>query len=215
MKRRNVHIINVQRPDISQPLDVGRALLALRISHVQIQLLYSAFDGIPTSQPRGEVDISGKPEICRVNDLVGARVRQDGFGMDTSLVGEGAETGNVVVEGDVDFNRLRNKILQVSQLVKLVLTDHIVAIGDNHSGHEATQRGDAVPLSNTQHRGVDMGRTSLEGTVGVCNGTSSIVVEMCLNVTRDDTPQGTDEVVDLPGRSTSNSVGNTLKIYES
>lgn len=113
----NIHIVNVQRPNISQSLNVSRALLALRIGHVQVQLLNSALDGIPAGQTRGEVDVSSETKIGGVDDFIGTRIREDGLGVDTSLVGEGAETGDVVVEGDIDLNGLRDEILQVSQLV--------------------------------------------------------------------------------------------------
>lgn len=63
------------------------------------------------------MDVSGETEISRVDDFVGAGVRKDSFGVDTGLVGEGAETSDVVVERDVDFNGLGDKVLEVSQLV--------------------------------------------------------------------------------------------------
>lgn len=207
----NIHIIDVQRPDISQPLDVGRALLALRIGHVQVQLLYSALDGVPAGQSRGKVDVSGEAKISRVDDLVGARVREDGFGVDARLVGEGAEPGDVVVEGDVDFYGLCDKILQVPELVELILAHDIVAVGDNHTGHETAQRSNTVPLSDAQHGCVDVSGTGLEGTVGIRDGAPSVVVEMGLDITRDDTSQRTDEVVDLSRRSTSHGVGDSLE----
>lgn len=62
------------------------------------------------------MNISGETEIGRVDDLVGAWVRKDSLGVDTSLVGEGTETGDVVVEGDVDLNGLSNEVLKISQL---------------------------------------------------------------------------------------------------
>lgn len=212
--RENIHIIDVQRPDISQPLDVGRALLALRIGHVQVQLLYSALDGVPAGQPRCEVDVSGEPKVGGIDDLIGARVREDGLSVDAGLVGEGAEPGDVVVEGDVDLDGLRDEILQVSELVQFVLAHDVVAVGDNHAGHQTAERGDAVPLSDAQHGGVDVGRPGLERTVGVRDGAPSVVVEMCLNIARDNAPQGADEVVDLSRRRTSNGVGDALKRKE-
>lgn len=160
------------------------------------------------------MDVSGEAKIGRVDDLVGARVREDGFGVDARLVGEGAEPGDVVVEGDVDLHGLCDKILQVPELVELVLAHDIVAVGDNHAGHETAQRSDAVPLSDAQHGRVDVGGTGLEGAVGIRDGTPSVVVEMGLDITRDDTSQRTDEVVDLPRRSASHSVGDSLEESE-
>lgn len=160
------------------------------------------------------MDVSGEAKISRIDDLVGARVRQDGLSVDAGLMGEGAEPGDVVVEGDVDLDGLRDEILQVSELVQFVLAHDVVAVGDNHAGHETAERGDAVPLSDAQHGGVDVGRPGLERTVGVRDGAPSVVVEMCLNIARDDTPQGTDEVVDLSRRRTSNGVGDALERKE-
>lgn len=160
------------------------------------------------------MDVSSEAKISRIDDLVGARVRQDGLSVDAGLMGEGAEPGDVVVEGDVDLDGLRDEILQVSELVQFVLAHDVVAVGDNHAGHKTAERGDAVPLSDAQHGGVDVGRPGLERTVGVRDGAPSVVVEMCLNIARDDTPQGTDEIVDLSRRRTSNGVGDALERKE-
>lgn len=43
-------------------------------------------------------------EVRGVDDLVGRGVGKDGFGVDTGLVGEGGETGDVVVEWNVCEN---------------------------------------------------------------------------------------------------------------
>ena len=54
-----------------------------------------------------------------------------------------------------------------------------------------------------------MGGTGLEGTVCVGNGTARVVVEVALNVAADDTTKSSDEVVDLSGGSTADSVSDT------
>ena len=54
-----------------------------------------------------------------------------------------------------------------------------------------------------------MGGTGLKGGVGVGNGASSVVVEVGLDVTRDDTAEGTDELVDLARIGTADSVSDT------
>lgn len=54
-----------------------------------------------------------------------------------------------------------------------------------------------------------MSGTSLEGTVGVGNGTARVVVEMALDVAADDTTESSDEVVDLSRGSTADSVSDT------
>jgi hypothetical protein len=54
-----------------------------------------------------------------------------------------------------------------------------------------------------------VGGSSLEGSVGVGNGTASVVVEMALDVAADNTTESTDKVVDLAGRSATDSVSDT------
>jgi hypothetical protein len=205
-----VHIIDVQRPDISQLLNLSRAFLALGIGHIQIQLFHSTLNRIPSGQPRSEVNISCDAEICGVDDFIGAWVVEDGLSVDTSLVGEGAESGNVVVEGNVDFDSLGDQVLELLQLVELVLALDVLGVGDNHAGHESTKRSNSVPLANSKNAGVDVGRAGLQSTVCIRDGASSVVMEMGLDITRDDTTESTDQVVDLTGRSATNSVGNAL-----
>lgn len=208
--RVSIHIINVQWPDISKLLDIGSALLALSIGQIQVQLLNTALDCVPSGQPGREVDVSGETKVGWVDNLVGAWVGKDGLGVNTSLVGKGAETSDVVVEGDVDLNGLSDEVLKVTKLVELVFAHNVVTVGNDHASHQSTERGDTVTLTNTEDGGVNVGSTSLKSTVGVGNSTSSIVVEVSLDITRDNTTESSDEVVDLAGRSTSNSVGNTL-----
>ena len=157
--------------------------------------------------------ISGKTKICRVDDLICGWVGQDGFGVDTSLVGESTETSDIVVEGDIDLNSLSNEVLQVAELVKLVLGEDVVPVGYDHTGHETTKRGDSITLTNTEDGGIDVGGTGLKSTVGVGDGTSSVVVEVGLNIARNDTSEGSDEVVHLSWRSASDSISNTHSIY--
>ena len=54
-----------------------------------------------------------------------------------------------------------------------------------------------------------MSGTGLEGTVGVCNGTARVVVEVALDVAADDTAESSDQVVDLAGGGTADRVGDT------
>ena len=129
--------------------------------------------------------------------------------MNTGLVGEGGETGNVVVEGNVDLDRVGDQVLNGLELVQVVLALDVIAVGDNHAGHQTTQRSDTVALTDTNDRGVNVGGTSLEGTVGVCNGTARVVVEVALDVAADDTAKGSDQVVDLAGGGTADRVGDT------
>ena len=155
------------------------------------------------------MDVAGKTEVGRVENLVGAGVVEDGLGVDTSLVGEGAETSDGVVEGRVDLNSLGDQILKLLELVELVLALDVLGAGDDHASHQATKRGDTVTLADTEDGGVDVGGTSLESAVGVGNGAASVVVEMGLDIARNDATEGTDEVIDLAGRSAANGIGNT------
>ena len=123
--------------------------------------------------------------------------------MDTGLVGEGRETGDVVVEGDVDLDRVGDQVLNGLELVEVVLALDVVAVGDNHAGHETTERSDTVTLTDTDDRSVDVGGTGLEGTVGVGDGAARVVVEVALDVAADNTAERSYEVVDLSGRSTA------------
>lgn len=127
--------------------------------------------------------------------------------MDTGLVGEGGETGDVVVEGDVDLDAVGDKVLDLLELVEVVLALDVVTVGDNHASHETTERGDSVALTDTDDGGVNVGGTGLEGAVGVGNGASRVVVEVALDVAADNTAKSSDEVVDLSGRSAALSSG--------
>lgn len=204
-----VGIIDGDGPDVGQSLDLGRARLVMLVGHLDLELLSTRLDGVPARQTRGEVDIAGHAEVSGVDDLVGAGVVQDGLGVDAGLVSEGTETGDVVVEGNVDLNSLGNKVLNVLDLLQLVLALDVLGVGNHHTGHETTQGGDTVALTDTKDGGIDVGGTSLQSTVCVGNGAASVVVEVSLDVATHDTSQHTDELVDLAGRGTADGIGDT------
>jgi hypothetical protein len=129
--------------------------------------------------------------------------------VDTSLVGEGGKTGDVVVEGNVDLDRVGDQVLNGLELVKVVLALDVFAVGDDHASHQTTQRGDTVTLTDTDDGSVNVSGTGLEGAVCVGNGTARVVVEMALNVAADDTAERSHEVVDLSGRGTADGVSDT------
>ena len=103
--------------DVGELLDLGGGVLDLFVRHGQLELFHSGLDGVPASQsvtiplaislgidqyrhnerdiPDG--DISGHAKVGRVEDLVCRGVGKDRLGVNTSLVGEGASTGDVVV----------------------------------------------------------------------------------------------------------------------
>lgn len=204
-----VNIVNVERSDVSELLDLGSDILALGVSQVQVELVNSRLDGVPAGQTVGKVDVSGQTEIGGVENLVGGGVGKDGLGVDTGLVGEGTETSDGVVEGDVDLDGISDKVLEVSQLVQLVLGENVVSVSSDHSSHQTSERGDTVSLTDSENGDIDEVGAGLESGVGVGNGTAGIVVEMALNVTRDDGLEGSDKLVDLSGVGTSDGIGNT------
>ena len=225
-----IGIVDGNWPDVGQSLDLGSAVkkklsvlpctksprsacyipfLDLVVGHGQAKLLDSCLDGVPAGQARSKVDVAGKTEVRRVENLVGAGVVEDGLGVDAGLVGEGAEASDGIVEGDVDLDSLGDHVLDLLELVQLVLALDVLRGRDDHAGHQATERGDTVTLADTKDGGVDVGGTGLEGAIGIGNGAAGIVVEVRLDIARHDTTQGPDEVVDLPGGRAANGIGNT------
>ncbi|KAH3668641.1 hypothetical protein OGAPHI_002395 [Ogataea philodendri] len=112
-----VHILDVERSHITHLLDLVGDLLDLVVRQVEVQLLDSALDSVPSRQSVGKVDVSGESEIFRIQDLVGGWVGQDSLGVNTGLVGEGAETGDWVVERNVHLDNVGHQVLQVADLV--------------------------------------------------------------------------------------------------
>jgi hypothetical protein len=53
------------------------------------------------------------------------------------------------------------------------------------------------------------GGTGLQSSMSIGNGTSGIVVEMGFNIATNDTPQSTNEIVDLSRGSTADSIRHT------
>jgi len=59
------------------------------------------------------VDVASQTEVCGVENLVCARVVENRLGMNACFVGEGAESGDGVVERRVNLDSLRNHILNL------------------------------------------------------------------------------------------------------
>jgi hypothetical protein len=89
-----VRVIDGDGPDVSELLDLHGALLELGIRHLDVELSSSRFDSVPSSQSRGEVHVSRHAEVGRVDNLIRGWVVEDSLGVDTGLVGEGAETSD-------------------------------------------------------------------------------------------------------------------------
>lgn len=195
--------------DVCELLDLGGSVLDLLVGHVEVELFHSRLDGVPSCQSMTDRDVSGHAEIRRVEDLVCGRVGEDRLGMDTCLVGECAESGNVVVERDGNLDGLGDEVFNLSEHGQLVLGLYVFRVGDHHSGDQTAERGDTVSLSDTENRGIDVGGTGLERGVGVGDGASGVVVEVAFNVTRDDATEGSDEVVYLSRVGASDGIGDT------
>lgn len=140
----------------------------LFVVKLKIELLDSALNGVPTGQSVTDRDVSSHTKVGGVEDLVGGRVGKDGLGMDTSLVGEGTETSDVVVAGqqiisfyntdrigmnlqrDLNLNGLGNEIFELSEHREVVLALNILRVGNHHSGNKTAKRGDTISLANTE-----------------------------------------------------------------
>lgn len=126
------------------------------------------------------------------------------------------ESSDVIVERDVDFNEIGNKFLDLLELLDVVLGQYVVAVGDlqfssrvsecfklvsvapkayHHPCHKSTKRRDSVPLSNAQYRRINMGSSSLKCTVRVGDSTSTVIVEMRLNIATHDSTKCANKVL--------------------
>lgn len=136
--------------DIRQLLDLARNGLQILIRDFQPKLLSTVLDRIPTCQPMSNRDISGHAKHLGLQDLICGGVVEDCFGVDTGLVGEGAVTGDAVVEGDLDLDSVGDEVLEVAELVELVLGCDVVGVDGEHAGNQVSDGGDAVALADTQ-----------------------------------------------------------------
>ena len=133
--------------------------------------------------------------------------------MDASLVRERTVTRDGVHEGNVDLDGLGNQVLDLTEHGQVVLALHVLGVRGIQARDETTERGDTDTLANTEHRGVDMRRTCLEGTVRVRDGHTGVVVEVNFDVARYDTTEGADEVVDLARVGAADGVSNTDTVH--
>ena len=134
------------------------------IRHGQAELADSCLDGVPARQTRGEVYVARQAKVGGVENLVCAGVVEDRLGVDASLVSEGAETGDGVVERSVDLDSLGNHILNLEgsagpvkdaecvtdllEHVQLVLALDIVGGAHDHAGKKTAEGRDTVALTN-------------------------------------------------------------------
>lgn len=59
--------------------------------------------------------------------------------MNSSFVGEGAETSDGVVEGNRDLDGIRHEVLELSEHGKVVLGFDVLGVDDVHSGDQSSE----------------------------------------------------------------------------
>ncbi len=58
-----------------------------------------------------------------------------------------------------------------------------------------------------------MGDSGFKSAVGIRNGTAGVIVEMRLDITADDSAQGSDHVIDLSWRSPANGISDADTVH--
>lgn len=129
--------------------------------------------------------------------------------MDARLVRERAVARDRVHERHVHLHRLRDQVLDLTEHRQVVLALHVLGVRSVQARDEAAERGDTDTLANTEHGRVNVRRTGLERAVSVRDRHTGVVVEMHLDVARNDTAEGADEVVYLAGVCAADGVSNT------
>lgn len=160
--------------NIGQLLDLAGNGLQVIIGQGQAKLLSTVLDSVPTSETMSDRDIAGHTEDLGLQDLIGGGVVQDGLGVDTGLVGEGAVAGDTVVERDLDLDGVGDEVLEVAELVELVLGGDVVGVDGEHAGDEVSNGGDAVALADAQDGSVDVCCAGFQCCVCICRCTSRI-----------------------------------------
>jgi len=135
------------------------------------------------------------------------------FGVDTGLVSEGTETGDVVVERDVDLDVIGNEILNFLELLEVVLAEDIITVGRHHPGHEATKGRDTVSLPYTEDGCINVRSAGFQGAVSVGNSATSVVMEVRFDVAAHNTSQRPDQVIHLPRAGTSDGISNADSVH--
>ena len=87
---------------IGQRFDVLRDGAQLRFIQHQPKLGGAVLHRIPASQLVPDRNVARQAKVVRIQDFVGLRIVQDGFGVDAGLVRESSHAGDVVIEGHCD-----------------------------------------------------------------------------------------------------------------
>lgn len=102
--------------------------------------------------------------------------------MDASLVREGAESCNGVVERNVDLDCFGDQIFDLEDVsitglfratpllrhtdlldhAELVFALDVIGTRHHHTGHKSTERGDAVTFADAKNTGIDVGGACLQ-----------------------------------------------------
>ena len=98
------------------------------------------------------------------------------------------------------------------QLIQPVLGDQIPIIGVE-PGNQPSQWGDAVALPNSQHAGIDMGRSGLQGRKAVGDGAAAVVVSVKLDVGLDAFLQLRYQDIELTGGGHAHGVGQSDPVH--
>ena len=174
-----VDILHGLCPNIGKFLDFGSSILDLFIIHLEIQLLDSRLDGVPSGQTMTDIsfirtrgaseslpdrDVSAHTEIGWVENLVCGWVGEDSLGVNTGLVGEGTESSDVVVaiissfrrlakdslQRNRDLDSLGDEVLDLSEHGEVVLGLDVFWVGDHHSCNQTTKGCNTISFSDTE-----------------------------------------------------------------
>lgn len=85
-----IDVFHALRTDVCELLDLGGSVLDLLVGHVELELLDTRLDGVPACETVSDGDVASETEVFGLEDFVGGGVVEDGFGVDTGLVGERA-----------------------------------------------------------------------------------------------------------------------------
>lgn len=84
-----VDVVEALSADVRELLDLRGDVLDLVVRERERELLNTRLDGVPACEAMPDRDVAGEAEVLGLEDLVGRWVVEDGFGVDTGLVGEG------------------------------------------------------------------------------------------------------------------------------
>ena len=112
--------------------------------------------------------------------------------------GEGTnDARNGIHEGNIDFDGLRNKVLDLTKHGQVILRLDVFRVRSVQARNEASERCDTDTFANTKDTRIDVGRAGFQCTVRVRNCHTRVVVQVNLNITRHNTTEGSDELEDL------------------